>query len=336
VTDPLRRRAALLPLLLLVTTGACGGKTIALGTTWPVPYHFHVPAPVTELASPSRTDNPTLTGDTLEIYFTSNRDGGLGDGDVWVAKRANAADPFGTPALVDNVNTDSFETSSAISTDGLALWFGSDRPGGLGATDIWMTQRATRNDPWSTPLDLVGINSAAEDIPRPPGLRGTVMPMASARAPAAPTYQTYFATRPSSSAAFSTPVPVTPPDAPGQLIVDGFLTDDGLTLFYSAATILVQSGREADGGDAGGRSDGGAPSDAASSPDAGPMLGTSDLFVAFRRSLDEPFGLIQPLTDLNTSASERDPWLSPDATMFFFTSDRDGVPNIYSVSVRPR
>ncbi len=337
-------------LLLLATTGGCGGKTVVLGTAWPVPYHFHVPAPVTELASPSRTDNPTLTGDMLELYFTSNRDGGVGDGDVWVAKRATLADPFGTPALVDGVNTDSFETSSAISTDGLTLWFGSARPGGLGATDIWMTQRATRNDPWSTPLDLVGINSSAEDIPRPPGFHGTVMPMASGRASS--TYQTYFATRPGSSASFGNPVPVPGIDASEGLIVDGFLTDDGLTLFYSAAPILEQSGREGDAGDAGWRDggnpgwhgdaggghagDAGARADAGAPPDAGPMLGTSDLFVAFRRSTTEPFGLIQPLTDLNTSANERDPWLSPDATMFYFTSDRDGVPNIYSVSVRPR
>ncbi|HLK93598.1 MAG TPA: hypothetical protein VKZ18_27145 [Polyangia bacterium] len=333
-------------LAALLVAGGCGGKTIVLGTSWPILYHFHVPAPVTELASAMRTDNPTLTGDMLEIYFTSLRDGGPGDGDIWVAKRATTDAPFGTPALVDGVNTPSFETSSAISTDGLTLWFGSDRPGGLGATDIWMSQRATRNDPWSTPLDLVGINSSAEDIPRPPGLHGTVMPMASARGAAS--YQTYFATRSGSSAAFGTPVPVAGIDEPDKLIVDGFLTDDGLTFFYSAAPLLFPAGRAGDAGDAGwrgdagSRADGGARSDAAAQsdagapPDGGAMVGTSDLFVAWRRSTTEPFVALMPLTDLNTSANERDPWLSPDGSTFFFTSDRDGVPNIYSVSVRPR
>jgi hypothetical protein len=327
VTGTFRHRSTL---ILLLST-ACGcGKLNVLGTEWPVPYHFHVPAPVTELASPSRTDNPTLTGDLLEIYFTSNRDGGVGDGDVWVAKRTDPSAPFGTPALVDDVNTDSFETSSAISTDGLTLWFGSDRAGGLGMTDIWVSQRATRNDGWSTPLDLVGLNSSAEDIPRPPGLHGTVMPMASARDLAAPSYQTYFATRAGSSATFGAPVPVEGIDTADKLIVDGFLTDDGLTLFYSAAPVLEplnldDAGRDAD-----------ARPDAGSTPDAAPALGTSDLFVAWRRSTDGPFDFALPLTDLNTSANERDPWLSPDASTFFFTSDRDGAENIYSVSVRPR
>jgi hypothetical protein len=327
--SPLFYRRAPLALLLVSLSSGCG-KLITLGDEWPVPYHFHVPAPVTELASPSRTDNPTLTGDMLEIYFTSNRDGGIGDGDIWVAKRATAADPFGTPTLVDNVNMDSFETSSAISTDGLTLWFGSDRAGGLGMTDIWVSHRATRNDAWSAPLDLVGLNSSAEDIPRPPGLHGTVMPMASARDLGAPSYQTYFATRAGTGPSFGAPVPVEGIDTPDKLIVDGFLTDDGLTLFYSAATLL----EPLELGDAGG--DAGSTADAGSPPDAGPTFGTSDLFVAWRRSTNEAFVGALPLTDLNTSANERDPWISPDASTFFFTSDRDGVENIYSVSVRPR
>jgi Tol biopolymer transport system component len=42
-----------------------------------------------------------------------------------------------------------------------------------------------------------------------------------------------------------------------------------------------------------------------------------------------------PLTDLNTAADERDPWLSPDGTMFYFTSDREGdVLQIFEVSAR--
>jgi hypothetical protein len=339
------RRAALALLLVSLSSGC--GKLIALGDEWPVPYHFHVPAPVTELASPSRTDNPTLTGDLLELYFTSNRDGGVGGGDIWVAKRATASDPFGTPALVDNVDMDSFETSSAISTDGLTLWFGSDRAGGLGMTDIWVSQRATRKDAWSTPLNLVGLNSAAEDIPRPPGLHGRVMPMASARDPVAPSYQTYFATGAGSSTGFEDPMLVEGIDTPDKLIVDGFLTDDGLTLFYSAAPVTGPPAHDSPGdadwrgdagsrGDAGWHGDAGSRGDAGPAPDAGATFGTSDLFVAFRRSTDGPFDRVQTLTDLNTSANERDPWLSPDGSTFFFTSDRDGALNIYSVSVRPR
>src|SRR5580692_2156344 len=182
---------------------ACtSGKTVSLGDVSPVPYHFDAPALVPELASPSRTDNPTLTGDLLEIYFTTDRVSG--NGDVWFATRSTVTAPFGTPAPVTAVNGDSFETSSAISTDGLTLWFGSDRAGGVGANDIWVSQRATRASAWSPPVNVVALNSTADDIPRPPGQHGLVMPMSSTKTtsanPSSTNYQLYLATRPTPDA----------------------------------------------------------------------------------------------------------------------------------------
>src|SRR3954471_8263226 len=166
---------------LTICSASCtADKTVILGHEMPVPYHFDPPVLMSELASPSHTDNPTLTGDLLEIYFTTDRVSG--NGDVWFATRSTPTAPFGTPAPVTAVNGASFETSSAISPDGLTLWFGSDRPGGVGANDIWVTERATRASAWSTPLNVLALNSSADDIPRPPGQHGLVMPMASTKA----------------------------------------------------------------------------------------------------------------------------------------------------------
>ena len=324
------RVACLSGALVLAAQACSGGKIVRLGSSSPEPYHFDSPAMVTELASPSRTDNPTLTGDLLEIYFTTDRVSG--NGDVWFATRASSGAPFGTPAPVTAVNGDSFETSSAISTDGLTLWFGSDRAGGVGANDIWVSQRATRAAGWSTPVNVVALNSPADDIPRPPGEHALVMPMAStktnAKNPASGNYQTYLATRATTGAPFGTPVAIPELDYPDRSTVDGFLTDDGLTMFFSSAPVteaadaaapLVDGGKTADGGET---ADGGAPN--------------SDLFVAWRLSTSEQFSVTQPLDDLNTSADERDPWLSPDGTTLYFTSTRDGALNIYTARVRPR
>jgi hypothetical protein len=308
--------------IALATASACGGKTVRLGTQEPVPFELGAPALVPELASAARTDNPTLTGDLLEIYFTTNREGTAG-GDVWFAKRASPSQPFGTPAPVTAVNTDAFETSSAISADGLTLWFGSDRDGGSGEVDIWVSQRDSRNSAWSAPMNLVGLNSTAADIPRPPGQHGLVMPMAStlvtAANPAVGNYQTYWAIRPSLGAPFAAPVAIPELSFQTRSTVDGFLTDDGLTFFFSS---MPASPLAPDGG-------------AAVEPDAGGQT-TSDLFVTFRRTTDEPFAVVQPLTALNTAYDERDPWLSPDGAILYFTSDRDGVLSIYSVEVKPR
>jgi hypothetical protein len=304
---------------------ACtSGKTVSLGQSSPVPYHFDAPVMVAELASPSRTDNPTLTGDLLEIYFTTDRVSG--NGDVWFATRSTATASFGTSAPVTAVNSDSFETSSAISTDGLTLWFGSDRPGGVGANDIWVSQRATRASPWSTPVNVVALNSPVDDIPRPPGEHALVMPMASTKItpdnPSAGNYQTYLATRATTGAPFGAPVAIPELDYADRSTVDGFLTDDGLTMFFSSAPLAEAADAAV------------APVDGGKTGDAG--VANSDLFVAWRRSPSEPFSVTQPLDDLNTAADERDPWLSPDGTTLYFTSNRSGVLNIYTAQVKPR
>jgi WD40 repeat protein len=318
------RAASLLAALAYAAAGCSSGKTVVLGSSSPVLYHFDAPVLLTELASPSRTDNPTLTGDLLEIYFTTDR--ASGNGDVWFATRPSPTAPFGTPAAVTAVNGDSFETSSAISADGLTLWFGSDRAGGAGANDIWVSQRPSRDAPWSTPVNVVALNGPDDDIPRPPGQHALVMPMASTKVtaanPASANYQTYLAARATTGAPFGAPVAIPELDYPDRSTVDGFLTDDGLTIFFSSAPVAEAADAGAPPIDAGKPADGGAPN--------------SDLFVAWRLSTSESFSLTQPLSDLNTAADERDPWLSPDGTTLYFTSDRGGALNIYTAQVQPR
>jgi hypothetical protein len=308
---PLLRASAA---LACAAAGACTGQTIALGDRMPRPYHFETPQIVAELRSPlARTDNPTLTADLLEIFFTSER---AGNGDVWFARRADSRQAFGAPAPIDEVNTSLFETSCAISADGLTLWFGSDRPGGVGSTDIWVSSRPNRTASWSTPVNVVALNTAAEDIPRPPGQHGLVMPLSSKQSIAAP-YQTFLAARAGSGAPFGAPALVGELAFADRSTVDGFLTEDGLTLFFSSSPLQFLT-------------DGGGPA-----VDGG-GLPTADLFVAWRQSVNDPFSATQPLDDLNTPGDERDPWLTADGKTLYFTSDRDGALDIYTAAVRPR
>jgi hypothetical protein len=277
----------------------CGGKLITLGEAAPTAPRFESVHLVLELSGPEKTDNPTLTSDLLEIFFTCDRGG---NSDVWTAKRAAATDSFSTATRVDALGGSiAYESSSAVALDGLTLWFGSDRAGGAGLVDIWVSTRGGRAAAWSTPTNIAGLNSPVLDIPRPPGMHGLVMPMASTRA-TDPIYQTFFAVRDTTSLPFGTPQSRPDLNAFSTAIVDGFLTDDGLALFFT-------------GGDS--------------------STGAGDLFVARRHASTDPFTVVQPLTDLNTSADERDPWMSPDGTRFFFASDRTGVVNIYEASVKP-
>ncbi len=278
--------------------GACSsGSTVNLGEAGPPLYHFGTLRPLAELG-PQSNDNPTLTGDLLEIFFTSNRDNVSSD--IWTARRASTAALFGDVALVSDASTPYFETSSAISSDGLTLWFGSDRPGGQGGLDIWAIERPARNAAWSVPANLMALNSPALDLPRPPGLHDRVMPLSSER-DSKSVYWTYFSTRSAPAAPFGAPVVIPELAFSQQSTVDAFLTDDGLAMFYSSSV--------ADG--------------------------AGDLFVARRRTTSDAFTLSTPLDELNTVHAERDPWLSPDGQTFFFTSDRGGVLQIYEAEVEP-
>lgn len=43
------------------------------------------------------------------------------------------------------------------------LYFSSDRPGGLGLADIWVSKRASKTDPWATPTHVAPISSDKPD-----------------------------------------------------------------------------------------------------------------------------------------------------------------------------
>jgi hypothetical protein len=101
---------------------------------------FGVAEPVSELNSPQIDAGPTVSRDGLEIFFHSNRVGTIGERDLWTSVRTSVFDPWSTPVnLGDVVNSASIEQNTALSSNGETLFFGSDRPGGFGRSDIYMT-----------------------------------------------------------------------------------------------------------------------------------------------------------------------------------------------------
>jgi len=101
---------------------------------------------------------PSISADGLELYFCDwgdPRPGGVGEVDLWVTTRPTKDDEWGEPVnLGPTVNSSAFEGTPEISSDGLELYFESDRPGGYGLDDIYVTTRATTEDDWGTPVNL--------------------------------------------------------------------------------------------------------------------------------------------------------------------------------------
>ena len=131
-------------------------------------FTFGTPANLGARINTSAGDDPDcLSADGLELYLDSDRPGGQG-WDIWVARRHANGDEWDEPQnLGPMVNSPSEDGIASIAADGLTLYFYSNRSGGYGSFDIYMTTRATRNDSWGMAVNLGSkINSAAvEDSP---------------------------------------------------------------------------------------------------------------------------------------------------------------------------
>jgi hypothetical protein len=100
---------------------------------------------VPELSSPFRDTRTAIRRDGLEIFITSARPGGVGPEptlDLWVSTRTETADPWSIPVdLGPVVNSTTNDGGPSLSRDGTTLYFNSDRPGGSGAHDMYVTTR---------------------------------------------------------------------------------------------------------------------------------------------------------------------------------------------------
>jgi hypothetical protein len=108
---------------------------------------------------------PYITPDGLTQYFASDRPGGVGQRDIWVATRPTLLAPWGTPVnLGAPVNTTAIEDDPFLSPDGLSLYFDSTRPGGQGNRDLWVSTRPSPSEPFDEPVNLgPAINSSATE-----------------------------------------------------------------------------------------------------------------------------------------------------------------------------
>jgi len=103
---------------------------------------------------------PSLSADGLELYFndgfreTPDPDG-YGDTDIWVLTRDSKGDLWNVPKnLGPTINSENTENSPCISADGLELYFMSSVPNNPGNSEIVMTTRLSKDDPWGEPVTL--------------------------------------------------------------------------------------------------------------------------------------------------------------------------------------
>lgn len=119
-----------------------------------------------EVNSSAFEGSPDISKDGLSLFFDAYvRPGGQGDWDIWVATRdATNGDWGAAVSLPPPINSPYADAGPTISADGLSLFFASNRTGGYGDFDLWVTTRKTTEDPWEPPLNLGPVvNSFASE-----------------------------------------------------------------------------------------------------------------------------------------------------------------------------
>jgi len=106
--------------------------------------------------SPLFEGGPTVSADERTLIFTATRDPITQQEDLFISQRATPDDPWGTPEPLPATVNDPIasEFSPRLSHDGKSLYFGSNRTGGFGAADIYVSTRESPAHLWSPAQNL--------------------------------------------------------------------------------------------------------------------------------------------------------------------------------------
>lgn len=117
----------------------------------------------------SNENNPALSLDGHGLFFNSDRPGGFGGQDLYVARRRNKRDNLGWEVpqnLGSAINTAANETGPAFFEDDasgtIVMYFVSNRPGGMGSTDIYSTTLG-QDGSFGSVVAVQELNSAFDD-----------------------------------------------------------------------------------------------------------------------------------------------------------------------------
>jgi hypothetical protein len=94
---------------------------------------------------------PSLSADKT-LYFFSRRAGGLGSADIYVSIPENG-EYKSVKNLGKVINTKYIEEDPYVAPDGSYLLFDSDKPGGFGGYDLYISYRKA-NGSWTQPINL--------------------------------------------------------------------------------------------------------------------------------------------------------------------------------------
>ncbi len=248
-------------------------------TPWGGNLVFGTPTPLDSINSAHMDWKPFLPEDGLSIWFMSDRPGGSGLNDCYRATRISVTQPFGNVQVLSGANTEFQEYRLIFDSTGRTAFISTNRPGGLGGSDIWAAPLGSAFDLGSavfSPVPNVNTDLPEWDM----FLTNDDLQLFFNR-----NNQLYFAVRNDTQSPFQTPQPLG-----DDINLEGggnpSLTADGLVLVFN-------SGRP--GG-----------------------MGEGDIWYATRSDTGQPFSNPQPVPGVNTAEIDADPFVSADGCTLYF------------------
>jgi hypothetical protein len=159
------RIRSLLVMTIFVIAGAAGTLAHWAYTPWSEPLNLgaNVNTSVSDFF-------PSISKDGLSLYFTSSGSANrpsVGGLDIYVSRRPSRDAAWGIAEnLGEPINSPYDEGSPMLTIDGHQMYFASNRPGGLGGNDIYVSRRHNKRDDfgWKAPLNVgEGVNSPANE-----------------------------------------------------------------------------------------------------------------------------------------------------------------------------
>jgi len=199
--------------------------------------------------------------------------------------------------LSNNINDDTaIDAGPESSFNGLELYFHSNRTGGSGGLDLYVSKRASKNDSWGPAVNLgATINSAADDRAASIAKDGLTLIFASDRVGGTGTdnLDLYISTRTSLTADWSTPTNL-------GTVINTTFNESGADIQAQGLLMFFHSDRP--GG-----------------------LGGDDIYAVNRASILDPWG--EPVhlgTNVNSSDFDTAPEAASDLLTLYFHSTRPG------------
>jgi len=271
--------------------GSMGNWDLYVATRSTISEPFGPPVPLSSLDGAQ-----SVSADGLSLYFASWRTGGYGNIDLWMSTRPTTEDNWGNPVnLGPTVNSSAYDWSPNLSADGLTLFFTSNRDGGYGYSDLWVTTRPTTSAPWGVPVNLgPTVNTSNWDREPSISVDGLSLYFSSYnRSGGYGDYDLWMTTRATIFDPWGTPINLGPTVNTSDSDRDLSISADGLWLFFNS--------------------------------DRPGSSGEGDIWLTTRKTTSDPWGTPVNLgPTVNSSCEDICPTISLDGSMLYFASNRPG------------